>query len=335
MMSILLRLLLVVCLPIGACLAAPAAQAHEIRPAFLEIREVEKETYDLLWKTPAQGDMRLALNVELPASCTNVSDPRATPVEAAVIQRWRTKCAGGLVGKSIGIENLSQSLTDVIVDFEPLDEGRKTLRVTPVSPRLDLPARQNWTAIAGTYFVLGVQHILSGFDHLMFVLALLLLVGDLRRLLAAVTAFTVAHSITLATTTLGIIKIPSAPVEATIALSIMFVAAELLRSRDGKATLAARLPWIASFTFGLLHGFGFAGALREVGIPEDGVAPALLFFNLGVEAGQVMFIAAVLAAFSLWRRIRLPIPPWAVRVPAYAIGATASFWFVERTMAIF
>ncbi|MDP3738506.1 MAG: HupE/UreJ family protein [Hyphomonadaceae bacterium] len=313
---------------------APVAMAHEIRPAFLEIREIEPATYDMLWKTPAQGEMRLALNVILPKECADARDPRAMLVEGAVIERWRTACEGGLVGKQIVIENLQQTLTDAILRFEPIEGSPKTLRLTPSNPTAVIPARQPWTEIAATYFGLGVEHILLGFDHLLFVLALLLLVRDPKRLFGAVTAFTVAHSLTLAGTTFGWVKLASAPVEATIALSIMFVAIEIARVRAGRESLTAQLPWLASFAFGLLHGFGFAGALREIGIPEDAAPLALLFFNLGVEAGQLLFVGAVLATMALWGRFAPASPKWAWRVPVYVIGSAAAFWFVERTAGV-
>lgn len=318
----------------AACGLVQAAFAHEIRPAYLQIREIEPGVYDLLWKTPAQGDMRLALNVALPEACVDAAEPRATMVDGAVIERWRTTCQGGIVGKTIGIENLSQTLTDAIVRFEPLDGLAKTLRVTPDNPEFAIPEKQAWTEVAQTYFGLGVEHILFGFDHLMFVLALLILVSNLKRLLAAVTAFTVAHSLTLAGTTLGWVSLPSAPVEATIALSIMFVAVEIMRVRAGRQSLTAMMPWLASFSFGLLHGFGFAGALREVGIPQDAVGVALLFFNLGVEAGQLLFIAAVLAVVFVWRILKYPAPKWVQQAPVYVIGCFAAFWFIERTALI-
>lgn len=310
---------------------APVAAAHEIRPAFLQIREIEPNTYDFLWKTPARGDMRLALNVIQPKECANTADPRATLVDGAVIQRWRATCEGGLVGKALAVENLAQTLTDAIVRVELFDRPPQTLRFTPDLPSATIPDRQPWTDVALTYFGLGVEHILLGFDHLMFVLALLILVGDVKRLVSAITAFTIAHSLTLAGTTLGWVRLSSAPVEALIALSIIFVAAEIIRARAGETSLVARLPWLASFAFGLLHGFGFAGALREVGIPEDSVAISLLFFNLGVEAGQLAFVCAVLLVLLVWRRASLPSPAWAWRAPVYVIGATAAFWFVERT----
>lgn len=317
----------------------PAAFAHEIRPAFLAIREIEPDVYDFMWKTPARGEMRLALNVIQPAECANTSEPRSTMVGGAVIERWRARCAGGIVARPITIENLSHTLTDVIVRFEPLAGSPRTLRVKPDDPVAIIPDKQPWTEVAATYFGLGVEHILLGFDHLIFVLALLLLVRDIRRLLGAITAFTVAHSLTLAGTTFGWIALPPAPVEATIALSITFIAVEIMRVRAGHASLTASMPWIASFAFGLLHGFGFAGALREIGIPEDAAPLALLFFNLGVEAGQLAFIAASLTIMFLWRRlapaavsVRLGDLAW--RAPVYVIGITSAYWFIERTAGV-
>lgn len=325
---------------LSALTLAPEATAHEIRPAFLQVREVEPQVYDFLWKTPARGDMRLALNFVQPDQCANISAPRATLVDGAVIERWRASCQGGLVGKEIAIENLSQTLTDTIVRVELIDRSPHTLRLTPEQPAAVVPDRQPWTDVAGAYFGLGVEHILLGFDHLMFVLALMLLVGDVKRLIGAVTAFTIAHSLTLAGTTFGWVKLASAPVEASIALSIVFVAVEIMRVRSGRDSLTAKLPWLASFAFGLLHGFGFAGALREIGVPEDAAPLALLFFNLGVEAGQLAFIAAALAVMMLWRRFSPAIVntergrDLAWRAPVYVIGATAAFWFVERTAGI-
>ncbi len=324
---------------VSVVLLAPVALAHEIRPAYLQIREVEPQVYDFLWKTPARGDMRLALNIKQPTQCTSTSEPRSTLVGDAVIQRWRAACEGSIVGKTLAVENLSQTLTDVIVRFEPLEGAPKTLRITSDDPTATIPERQPWSDVAATYAGLGVEHILLGFDHLMFVAALLLLVRDVRRLVGAITAFTVAHSLTLAGTTFGWIKLANAPVEATIALSIMFVAVEIMRVRAGHRSLTAQLPWLASFAFGLLHGFGFAGALREIGIPEDAAPLALLFFNLGVEAGQLIFITAVLLLMFLWKRFapaafnqRWQEIAW--RAPVYIIGVTAAYWFIERTAGV-
>lgn len=313
---------------------ASIAAAHEVRPAFLQIREIEPATYDVMWKTPAQGDMRLALNVILPMECADAAARRATLVRAAVIEHWRTACAGGLPGKRIVIEHLETSLTDAIVRFEPLDGSVKTLRMNGATPAMAIPQQQSAAEVGGTYFRLGVEHILFGFDHLLFVLCLLMLVDNLKRLLGAITAFTVAHSITLAGTTFGWLRLASAPVEACIALSIAFVAAEILQSRRGRPGTTQRWPWIASFCFGLLHGFGFAAALHDIGLPDDAVPLALLFFNLGVEAGQILFVCCVLVLVFAFRRYAPKLPAWAWRAPPYAAGIIASFWFIERTVRI-
>jgi hydrogenase/urease accessory protein HupE len=187
--------------------------------------------------------------------------------------------------------------------------------------------------VAAAYLTLGVEHILTGIDHLLFVLALLLLTRGTWRLVKTVTAFTVAHSITLGLATLGIVHVPSKPVEAIIALSIVFVAAEIVQARRGHQGLAARVPWIVAFTFGLLHGFGFAGALSETGLPAGHIPVALLFFNLGVEAGQLLFVAAMLAVMACARHIQMVWPRWAGLVPPYAIGGLASFWVIQRVAA--
>ena len=318
-----------------AIIASAPAAAHEIRPAFLQIRELGPETYDVFWKTPAQGEMRLALNVILPVECRTLGEPRITLVNAAVVQHWRTHCDQGLLGRLVVIENLETTLTDVLLRFEPIAGSAKTLRIHGAEPSAVIPARQSTSAVAGTYLYLGLEHILLGFDHLLFVLCLLMLVNNPKRLLAAITAFTLAHSITLAGTTFGWLRLAISPVEACIALSIALIAAEIIKTRSGKRSLVAQRPWIAAFGFGLLHGFGFASALSDIGLPEDGVPLALLFFNLGVEAGQILFVGIILALSYVWRRYAPQPPIWAWRAPPYAAGIVASFWFIDRTVRIF
>jgi hydrogenase/urease accessory protein HupE len=316
-----------------AMFGAPAS-AHEVRPAFLQIREIEPSTYDVLWKTPAQGDMRLALNAAMPPPCQNMGVTRATLVDAAAVEHRRIVCEGGIAGKRIVFENLATTLTDVIVRFEPIAGAPKTLRVNGATPFIEIPEQQSLGEVAGAYFNFGVEHILLGFDHLLFVLCLLMLVEDRKRLLIAITAFTVAHSITLAATTFGWLRLASAPVEACIALSIAFLAAEIVKSRAGRAGSTQLRPEIAAFGFGLLHGFGFASALHEIGIPDDALPLALVSFNLGVEAGQIIFVAVVLALAWLWQRYARQLPASAYRASAYVAGITASFWFIERSVRI-
>ncbi len=321
---------------------APAAQAHEVRPGYLQIRETAADGVDVLWKVPANGEYRLSLYVRLPAGCTG-QPTQGSFVAGAFVERWHAKCPGGLVGKTIAIDGLSATRTDVLARVERLDGTTQTVRLTPDRASFDVTSAPDRLQVAKTYFVLGVEHILLGIDHLLFVLGLLFLVGSWRRLVATVTAFTVAHSITLAAATLGWVHVAQAPVEATIALSVMFVAAEILHGAQGHPGLAARAPWVVAFVFGLLHGFGFAGALREVGLPEKDIPLALLFFNVGVEAGQLLFIAAVVAVLStatrlFRRRGGREHGPWhsetLVRTPvAYVVGSVAAFWVVQRVVA--
>lgn len=315
------------------CALAVAAVAHEVRPAYLELRESATDTFDVLWKVPANGEMRLALYVRFPADASQISEPRGMFSGGAHLERWRIQRPGGLDGQSIAIEGLSSTKIDALVRVTDLNGVTQTFRATPDAPSVTIAAAASGWQVARTYTALGIDHILLGIDHLLFVLALVLLVKGWKRLVGTITAFTIAHSITLAAATLGFVHVPGPPVEACIALSIVFVAAEILRSRAGKPGLTERAPWVVAFTFGLLHGLGFAGALSEVGLPQHAIPISLLFFNVGVELGQLAFIAAVLMVAALARRVPLPLPGWAPLIPPYAIGALAMFWVIERTAA--
>ena len=306
------------------------AHAHEVRPGYLEIRQTETETFDVLWKVPARGQLKLSIYARLPDNCAPLSAAVSTRSGGAYTDRWTVTCPGGLSGGTIVIDGLSTTLTDVLARIERLDGSSQVSRLSPDAPSIVIEETQSWQQIAGTYLGLGVEHILSGIDHLLFVLALLLLVKGWRRLVATVTAFTVAHSLTLAAATLGFVNVPQRPVEAVIALSIVFVAAELVRLQSGQVSLMQRWPWAIAFTFGLLHGFGFAGALNDIGLPRQAIPLALLFFNIGVELGQFLFIAGVVAVGLIARRIVAPLPAWAPQLSAYVIGTVAAFWTIER-----
>ncbi len=319
-------------LAVAGLLAAGAAGAHEVRPGYLEIRQTEAETYNVLWKVPARGEMKLAIYAILPDNCACLSPPSSYEVGGAFVDRWTVACPGGLTGETIAIDGLSSTLTDVLVRIERLDGTTQVELLAPKAPSFVVEAAQGWLGIAGTYMRLGVEHILLGIDHLLFVLALLILVDGRRRLIGTVTAFTAAHSLTLAAATLGFVHVPQSPVEAIIALSIVFVAGEIAHAHQGQPGLTQRYPWVVAFTFGLLHGFGFAGALTEVGLPEQAIPLALLFFNVGVEVGQLLFIAVALGLGALAARIPMSRPAWAWKVPAYGIGAVATFWTIERVV---
>ena len=313
------------------CLAmAWPAQGHEVRPAYLQLREVDAQTWDVVWKVPATTDeRRLVLDVVFDANTHPIGMHEATFANATFLQHWRVRRAGGLTGTQVTIAGLQSTLTDVLVRVERLDGTEQTLRLAPAAPTFTLVAAPGLTMVAKTYFALGVEHILTGFDHLLFVFALILLVRKRMTLLWAVTAFTLAHSITLAAATLGVVHVPPPPVEASIALSIAFLASELVRERRGQAGLTTRWPWLVAFAFGLLHGLGFAGALNAAGLPQNAIPLALLFFNLGVEAGQVAFILSALALLAALHRVPLRAP-WMRTASAYAIGGIAMCWTLQR-----
>jgi hydrogenase/urease accessory protein HupE len=320
------------------CLALPARASHEVRPGYLELRETDVETYDVLWKVPAKGvGLRLGIYVRFPDGTIESRDrPEhmgGTFVGDAYIERWSVSHPDGLTGQTIHIDGLRSTLTDVLVRVERLDGTTLVSRIEPAEPSLVLIESPGKLSIAATYFSLGVEHILLGIDHLLFVLALLMLVKGGRRLIGTITAFTVAHSITLAAATLGWAEIPSGPVEAVIALSIVFVASEIIHGLRGREGITARAPWIVALVFGLLHGFGFAGALREVGLPSHAIPIALLFFNVGVEAGQLAFVATVLVLVFALRRFETLLPARPLAYPAYGIGAVAAYWTLERVAA--
>jgi len=342
------------CFILFLSLFSSSSSAHEVRPAYLELRQTATDTYAALWKVPGLGEnLRLGLYVELPAGCTNFTEPRATMVNNAYTERWTVKCPGGLTGGTIHIAGLASTMTDVLVRLERLDGTTQVTRLTPSAPSFVVEAAPRASEVARTYTVLGVEHILSGIDHLLFILALLLIclrtggpgrVTTIRALhlsldtrhwtlLKTVTAFTISHSITLTLAALGYIHVPQRPVEAAIALSIVFVAAEILHGRQGRMGLAARAPWIVAFSFGLMHGLGFASGLSEAGLPDGHIPTALLFFSIGVEIGHFLFIGVVLSHIALAVRVKLPTPRWAQLIPPYAIGSLAMFWVIQRIAA--
>lgn len=313
-------------------LLTASVRAHEARPGYLQLTMHDEDSVSLLLKVPALGDMRLGLYPNLPSSCTVGSDASRYIIDNAYTERASYKCEGGLIGKTVTIDGLSTTLTDVLARVERPDGSTQVARLTPAAPSFVVEEVPGKLAISGTYLVLGVNHILLGIDHLLFVFALLILVNGVRKLAWTITAFTAAHSLTLAAATLGVIKVPQSPVEAVIALSIVFVASEIVHVCQGRPGLTQRRPWIVAFVFGLLHGFGFAGALNEIGLPEQSIPLALLLFNVGVELGQLGFIGVVLLIYAILDRYIHKLPQWAHQVPAYLIGSVAAYWTIERTV---
>ena len=308
--------------------------ADEIRPGYLEIKESTHHIFSVVWKVPAKGNKKLGLDAQLPVNCKNKTPPNAQLINGAYIQRWLVACDGGLVDQSITIAGLESTSTDVLLRLEFIDGTSQSALLTPTEYSFRIPARASSLQVIGTYTWLGIEHILLGVDHLLFVFALLLIVNSKRQLLWTITAFTLAHSLTLAGATLGFIHVPQQPVEAVIALSILFLAMEIVHGKRGHPGAAARWPWLVAFIFGLLHGFGFAGALAEVGLPQQAIPLALVFFNVGVELGQVIFVVAVLSLGWLLHQLKHPkLLGWAETAAVYSIGGLASFWLFERISA--
>ncbi|MDH4049477.1 MAG: HupE/UreJ family protein [Gammaproteobacteria bacterium] len=333
-----MRIVITVWLTLIAVLVPVAeARAHALEPGYLEMRSTGAEQYAVLWKIPAVADRPMAIAAVLPASCEPRTPGQLRWTGAAYLSRWTATCPGGLDGQSLRIDGLERTATDVLARIDDGEGGVETLRLTPSEPEAALVGHRSLAQVADTYFRLGVEHILGGIDHLLFVAALLLLVSGWRRLVGTITAFTVAHSITLAAATLGVIAVPVAPIEALIALSIAFVAAEVVHLRQGRRSLTSQWPWVIAFAFGLLHGVGFASALGEIGLPQNSVPAALLFFNLGVEAGQLLFVAIALWAAALMRQLprRFELQPagFIPALPPYVIGSLGAFWVLQRIAA--
>ena len=310
--------------------AALQAQAHESLPASLMLDETAPQQFELRWREPAMQGAGVTLTPRLPADCKPLDASEDTQQPGARLSRWRVRCEAGLpAGAHIVIEGLPASIVDVLVHVSYLDGRSVTLIAHPHEPEVVLPGIETTGLAVRAYFGLGVEHILTGIDHLLFVLCLILLVRGRAELLKTITAFTLAHSVTLALSALGVVQVPQAPVEAVIALSILFLACELARPEAARSA-AARRPWGVAFTFGLLHGFGFAGALAEVGLPAHDVPAALLLFNLGVEAGQLLFVAAVLSLLAASQGLRAATPRLQGRLAINVVGAVAAFWWLQR-----
>jgi hypothetical protein len=327
-----IRLALQVVLLTVLLLANQGSNAHEVRPAFLDLSETTPNLFLMTWKVPALGEFRLGITPRWPASCHVVGELSSMQAGGAFIEHGQVGCDLELAGQTITIDGLGATMTDVLVRIRTADGAVRTARLTPSSPSFTVPAHAGPLMVLSAYIGLGIEHILLGVDHLLFVLCLLLLVRGIRNLLATVTAFTLAHSITLAAATLGFIRVPAAPVEATIALSIVFLASELVRG-GARHTVARSYPWLVAFSFGLLHGLGFAGALAEVGLPQGEIPLALFAFNVGVELGQLAFVSAVLSLVRLARLMPWRMPAWASGAAGYAIGSVAAFWVFARLAA--
>jgi hydrogenase/urease accessory protein HupE len=310
-------------------------EAHTTLPAYLELNEVQSNRFEVIWRVPAAQGPPPAIYPVLPSNCQPIKDNSETATLMFVLTRAVIDCGGkGIADQEIAIEGLRVTIMDVLVRVTFMDGTKVTHILRASEPALVVRKTGGNNADVWGYVRLGISHILTGIDHLLFVLGLLLIVVGFRRLLKAITAFTVAHSITLGLATFGVVRISPRPVEAVIALSIVFLAVELARHQRGMDGLTFRKPWLVAFAFGLLHGFGFAGTLTQVGIPAGDIPRALLSFNVGVEIGQVGFIGVVLALVASLRTLEVSLPQWSRAVPLYTIGSFASFWFFQRCALI-
>lgn len=320
----------------AALLPALTALAHEVRPAYLEIREDAQHNIDVLWKQPAAGRLSLPLAPRLSAGWLAEESARQTITDSFLIRQWHIAASDTpLHGQQLAIDGLEKSITDVLVRISFADGNTVTRLLRPENATMEVLQPGRSTLPAAEYFQLGVTHIWEGVDHLLYVFGLMLLVRGARPLVRTITAFTIAHSITLAAAALKLVEVRPAVIELVIALSIVYVAVELLHLRQGRPGLASRAPWIVAFSFGLLHGFGFAGALADVGLPPDAIPAALLLFNLGIEAGQLIFVFAVLGLIAGLRHLLPWIERAVARLSPWLIGSLASFWCIERAVHIF
>jgi hypothetical protein len=323
-------------LAILACVGFPSCVlAHETRPAYLQIKETSPNHYDILWRTPVNAGMRLPIVLQLPADAKNVSAPAVQELTDSLVERRSVEVPGGLAGKRIDFVGLQGTITDVLVRVELLDGRESTTIVHPSQSWYEMNATQSRWAVAGAFIVQGIRHISLGADHLLFLLGLLLIVKDRWMLLKTVTAFTVAHSITLGIATLGYANAPVIPLNAAIALSILFLGPEIVRVWRGETSFTIRHPWVVAFAFGLLHGFGFAGALTSAGLPRTELPLALLTFNVGVEIGQLGFILLVLLLERSFRVLQVHWPYWVQALPGYTVGSLGAFWTIQRVAILF
>jgi len=311
----------------------PAAHAHESRPAYLEIKETAPGRYSILWRTPVLAGMRLPVALKLPEGVRNVEEPSVQELTDSQLER-RSIDAGpdGLAGKRIEFPGLQLTITDVLVRIERLDGTHSTEIVRPQRPWLEIAAPRGAWASARLFVGQGIEHILLGVDHLLFVLGLLAIVRTPWMLVKTITAFTLAHSLTLAAATFGVASVPAAPLNVAIALSILFLGPEIVRARRGGTSFTIRHPWVVAFAFGLLHGFGFASGLAALGLPKGEIPLALLAFNVGVEIGQLAFVALVLLLVRAFTVLRVQWPRLAELAPAYVVGSLGAFWTIQRVV---
>ncbi len=328
---------LLIFLSLIALLFVGAAAAHEVRPAYLEIDQTGATTYRIVWKQPTLGDVAIHLAPHLSNGWLERAPADQFAAPGYLIRTWSidTTSPAPLAGRTVSVEGLADTITDVFVRIRLRHDQAMDGVLRPEAPSLEITLESGVGMGAIAFLRLGVQHILTGPDHLLFVLGLMLLVKDRWALVKTVTAFTAAHSLTLAAATFGLISLPISLLNTLIALSILFLAPEIVRARRGETSLTIRHPWTVAFVFGLLHGLGFAGGLRALGLETGALAGALIVFNLGVEIGQLAFIALILALDRAFRLMALTLPRPFAMAPTYLIGILGAAWTFQYGLAVF
>ena len=308
--------------------------ADIIRPSYVEIIQKTADSYSILLKVPQTNSESSEIKVKTIDGCKEINPHLRNVINNSAIERYILECKDTIKGKTVEIEGLEDTKMDLLLRLEFSDNSSQSALLNPLNRTYTIKEDASRLQIIKTYTWLGITHILMGFDHLMFVFLLLLIVKNMRRLLWTITAFTLAHSITMAGATLGIVHVPQQPVEAIIALSILFLAMEILHEQEGRVGLASKYPWIIAFIFGLLHGFGFAGALAEIGLPHHAITLALVFFNIGVELGQLIFVTTVILFALLLKKLKHPhLIKSLETIVIYFIGGLSAFWVFERVAA--
>lgn len=327
--------LTVACGLVAVAALARGAAAHPLSPALLQIEEQAGGLVEVAWRTAAVQFSDVVLRPRIPAGCRREGEPVQSAGATDLVERWTMRCSKqGLTGSEIAVDGLPASRTDVLVRIQLADGRRVQGVLRPDAPSMVVPVRPARFDVLRDYGRLGIEHILGGPDHLLFVFGLLLLVSTTAALVRTITAFTAGHSITLSLAALGYTAIPSGPIEVLIALSVFVLAVDLARPADAPPTLLGKRPWAMAALFGLLHGLGFAGALRAAGLPEHEIPSALLAFNVGIEIGQLAFVLAILALRRLVRPLLAPAPGWLAPLPVYGMGALAALWVIERSLAL-
>jgi hydrogenase/urease accessory protein HupE len=310
-------------------------EAHKLQPAYLEISEQATGKFNVLWKRPLVANKPMNIHPQLPATCRNLTEPVLRLSNTAAIERWLVDCGEkGLADETIVIDGLESTVTDVLVRIYYEEGTEETHLLRPATASAVVGGLPSGLERVIAYMQLGIQHILMGIDHLLFVLGLLLIVKSRWMLFKTISSFTVAHSITLAIATFGYANVPLPPLNAVIALSILFLGPEIVRSWRGGTSLTIRHPWVVAFAFGLLHGFGFATGLTNLGLRAAEIPQALLLFNVGVELGQVAFVILIILLERSFRTLMIRWPRWVQVAPGYAVGSLGAYWTIQRTVIL-